>query len=94
LAVFSIGNFYWITVFPLWNLPYPSHIWMRWSVTPAVFIVLILFSWVDRALRFYGSNDQGIKRQNRLICWVMATILLQYIVLWIVGHSYLQRWWG
>jgi hypothetical protein len=91
--VYTIGNFYWVTVFPLWELSYPAHIWMRWSVTPAVLLVLLIMNWIDRNSQPITFSPIKSKKNTSTAVLKFNFILLQYIFLWILAHSYLQRWW-
>ena len=92
--VFTIGDFYWVTVFPLWELSYPSHVWMRWSIVPGVFLVLLIISAIDlisQKSNFVLKIFSFSLAPNNLL---LLGIVTQYILLWMLGYSYLQRWWG
>lgn len=94
LFVFTIGNFYWVTVFPLWELSYPSHIWMRWSIVPAVLLVLLIVSALDLTFQNSKIEPEISSFKLTLSGSVLFVIVMQYLLLWILGFPYLQRWWG
>lgn len=92
--VFTVGNFHWVTVFPIWELSYPSHVWMRWSIVPGVLLVILIISAVDlisQKSNFVLKISSFSLAPNNLL---LLGIVTQYILLWMLGYPYLQRWWG
>jgi hypothetical protein len=81
ILVYSIGNSYWITRFPLWDLEVPQHIFARWSST--------LPSLASSIAIVVASKFVSFKTISFLV-WFQ---ILQIILLMIFAHPYLIRWW-
>ncbi len=95
MMVYTIGNFYWITVSPLWDLPIPSHVWMRWSAIFGVYAFLF-FTFI----MLYKKTDpvnvpvKTPSLSNSIGLLFLLTVISQYLALWIFANHHLQRWWS
>ena len=81
LSVYSLSNSYWITKFPLWNIQVPQHLFMRWS---ALFPYLGIF--------FIGRIF-SVSNRNTYFKVLMLFIMIQNILLSILAHNFLIRYW-
>ncbi len=79
VLVFSGSDSFWIKYFPLFRLDSPQFIWARWSsVIPLVTAILIM-SLANISLRVRSL--------------LLVFIFTQWILLVILGHSWLGRYW-
>ncbi len=82
LSVYSVSNFAWVTIWPLWELAYTPRLWMRWAGN-----VPILFT-VTIALFLLQKNT------NKITSYFLSTLIIQYSLLWLFARDFLTRWQG
>ena len=82
LSVYSVSNFAWVTIWPLWELGYTPRLWMRWASN-----VPILFT-VTAALFLFQKNT------NKITSCFLSALIIQYSFLWLFARDFLTRWQG
>jgi hypothetical protein len=81
-SVYTVTNFAWVTIWPLWELAYSPRLWMRWASN-----VPILFSIVTVSLLLQ-------KEKTRMASCLIFSLIVQYSLLWIFARDVFIRWQG
>jgi hypothetical protein len=77
--VFSASDSYWIKFFPLFQLDSPQFLWARWSaVLPLVALLII-------------ASSSALLMRHRI--FILCFISTQWVLLSILGQSWLRRYW-
>jgi hypothetical protein len=77
--VFSASDSFWIKFFPLFKLDSPQFLWARWSsVIPLVAVILIM-----------SLDNVSIRARSSLLAFIST----QWVILAILGQSWLSRYW-
>jgi hypothetical protein len=82
LSVYTVSNFAWVSIWPLWELAYSPRLWMRWASNVPILIttltVLILL-------------HQG---KRKMASHILCLLICQYFFLWLLARDILIRWQG
>jgi hypothetical protein len=81
-SVYTVTNFAWATIWPLWELAYSPRLWMRWaSNVPILFTIVIVFLLLQ-------------KEKKRMASYLLTSLIVQYSLLWLFAKDVLIRWQG
>ena len=82
LSVYTVSNFAWISIWPLWELAYSPRLWMRWASN-----VPILITTLTVLILLYQGRS---KMASHFLC----LLICQYFFLWLLARDILIRWQG
>ena len=82
LSVYTVTNFAWVAIWPLWELAYSPRLWMRWaSNVPILFTSAVVLLLVNR-------------NRKKMAAYLLISLIVQYSLLWIFARDVLIRWQG